>query len=432
MRKLLAICCMVLLVCLSSRFSQADNWPQWRGPQGDSICRETGLPTHWSQTENVHWRLPLPGAAGATPVVWENHIFLTSVEGDDLLLLCASTDGEMLWSRKIGTGNQDARAGEGNSASASPSTDGEYVWCFFGTGDLACYDYEGNEVWAFNVQDRYGRFAIQFGMTSTPLLDGDHLYLQLIHGEMREDYTVGLVIKLDKLTGEEVWAVDRVTEAIVENKHSYASPFLYDDGEQRLLVAHGADCTTAHDLETGEELWRVSGLNGPSNLNERSFDPTLRFVASPTCVDGAILIPTAKAGPLVAVEVNPETTGEIGMSDAVLWSHETTPDVSCPLVIDGLVFSLMKDGKIFCLDLETGEEYFYVRTHGAEHRATPVYADGHIYLTARDGYITVIKASREFEVVAENSIPETMTASPIFSNGVMYLRTYDALYAIGE
>jgi outer membrane protein assembly factor BamB len=424
--------CLVLATCFAIQPVSADNWPQWRGPRGDSICDEIGLPTQWSDTENVKWRLPLPGPAGATPVVWEDRIFLTSIEGDDLVLLCASTNGEILWSRTVGTGNQDARSGEGNSASPSPCTDGEHVWCFFGTGHLACYDFAGNEVWAFNVQDRYGRFAIQFGMTSTPVLDGDHLYLQLIHGEMREDYIVGLVIKLDKLTGEEVWAVERPTEAIVENKHSYASPFIYDDGEQRLLIAHGADCTTAHDLETGAEVWRVSGLNGPSNLNETSFDPTLRFVASPTCVPGAILIPTAKAGPMVAVSVSGDESGELSESDAVAWAHHVTPDVSCPLVIDGLVYGLMKDGKLVCLDLETGEELYYERTHGSEHRATPVYADGHIYLPARDGFVTVVKAGREFEVVAENSIPEALTASPVFSNGVLYLRTHDALYAIAE
>ncbi len=432
MRGLLPVYCMILGSCAFSQFVHADNWPQWRGANGDSICREIGLPTQWSQTENVKWRLPLAGSAGATPVVWEDRIFLTAIEGDDLVLVCASTDGEILWSRTIGTGNRDARSGEGNSASPSPCTDGEHVWCFFGTGHLACYDFAGNEVWACNAQDRYGRFAIQFGMTSTPVLDGDHLYLQLIHGEMRDDYIVGLVIKLDKLTGEVVWAVERPTEAVIENKHSYASPFIYDDGEQRLLIAHGADCTTAHDLETGDEVWRVSGLNGPSNLNEKSFDPTLRFVASPTCVPGAILIPTAKEGPMVAVSVDGDCMGELGESDAVRWAHEVTPDVSCPLVVDGLVYGLMKDGKFFCLDLETGEELYYERTHGSEHRATPVYADGHIYLPARDGFVTVVKAGREFEVVAENSIPEAMTASPVFSNGILYLRTYDALYAIGE
>mgnify|MGYP003576005201 CR=1 FL=1 len=154
MLRLIARCLVPLSLLVLTQVLSADNWPQWRGERGDSICREMGLPTTWSQTENVRWRLPLPGAAGATPVVWDDRIFLTAFEGDDLVLVSASTVGEMLWSRRIGSGNQDARSGEGNSASPSPSTDGEHVWCFFGTGHLACYDYAGNEVWAFNVQDR--------------------------------------------------------------------------------------------------------------------------------------------------------------------------------------------------------------------------------------------------------------------------------------
>jgi len=229
----------------------------------------------------------MPGQAGATPCIWGDRVYATSAEGNDLVLLCLSTvDGKILWKQKVGEGNQDARAGEGNSASPSPSTDGQHVWVFFGTGAMACYDKDGTEVWKFNVSDRFGKLDIQFGMTSTPVLDGDALYLQLIHGRMqRGDQTrTGKVVKLEKLTGKTVWEVDRVTDAQFECKHSYASPFIYDDKKSKFLVVHGADCTTGHNLASGKEIWRFGTLNGPTPLNSKPNDITFRFVASP-CVD---------------------------------------------------------------------------------------------------------------------------------------------------
>lgn len=427
---------LVPLIAVLAGVASAENWPQWRGPAGNGISRERGIATHWSRTRNVAWRAELPGPGGATPVIWDDRIFVTSSDGPedgaDLLLLCYSTSGEELWRQTVGTGNKNARAIEGNSASPSPSTDGEHVWCFFGTGVLACYDLDGNEVWKSNLQERYGRFDIQFGMTSTPVLHGDSLYVQLIHGTWGGPYKVGKVVRLDKRTGEEIWAVDRPSDATDECKHSYASAFLYDNGGTRFLVTHGADCTVAYDLDTGRELGRVGGLNGPTELNRNQYDNTLRFVASPASSEGVVVIPTAKAGPLVAVNVRDDLTGDLTRRpEAVRWVYPKSPDVSIPLIVDGLVYVVMKPGQVFCLDLATGQEQYYERIHNAEHRASPVYADGHVYVCSRDGICTVLKAGRRFEVVAENDIGnEPITASPAISNGTLYLRSYDALYAI--
>jgi len=407
----------------------AENWPQWRGPHGNGVCSDSNLPTEWSKEKNVAWKVPLPGHAGSTPCVWEDRIFLTTADDSDLLLLCVSTEGKELWRQKVGTGNKVARGDEGNSASASPSTDGKHVWVFFGTGVLACYDFDGHEVWTADLQQRYGKFEIQFGMTSTPILYGDHLYMQLIHGNMRSDYTVGKVIKLEKETGKEVWAVDRKCDPIAENKHSYASPVLYDDGDRQQLITHGADHTIAFDLDSGKEVWRVGGLNGPSQYNDK-FDRTLRFVSSPVATDGVVVIPTAKGGPTLLVHPAKAKGDITGSSEAVGWVNDKTPDVPCPLVVDGLAYFCRKDGKVFCCDVATGEEFYYERTHGAQHRASPFYANGFIYLTARDGHVTVIKAGKKFEVVANNELGESLTASPACADGVLYLRTFEHLYAI--
>ncbi|MFO1094493.1 MAG: PQQ-binding-like beta-propeller repeat protein [Planctomycetaceae bacterium] len=426
----------LLIAVALANVAGAENWPQWRGPRGDGISGEHGIATKWSRTENVAWRTELPGPGGATPVVFGDRIFVTSSLGEEdgaaLLLLCYSTDGKELWRQTVGAGNKNARKIEGNSASPSPCTDGKHVWCFFGTGVLGCYTVDGEKVWNSDLQERYGKFDIQFGMTSTPVLDGDALYLQLIHGTWGGPYKVAKVIRLNALTGDEVWAVDRPSEATDECKHSYASAFLFDHGGMRFLLTHGADCTVAYDLDTGKELGRLGDLNGPTKLNDNQYDHTLRFVASPGISEDLIVIPTAKNGPLVGVNVNHELVGDITHKpQAVRWVYEKTPDVSIPLIIDGLVYVVMKPGQVFCLDTKTGKELYFERIHNAEHRASPVYADGNLYVCSRDGICTVLKAGPKFEVVSENDIGnEPITASPAISNGTLYLRSYDALYAI--
>lgn len=432
----LALCASLSILGSTALLSNAfaENWPQWRGPKNDGVSTEKNIPTEWSPEKNVLWRSELPGQAGATPVVWNDRIFLTSSEGDNLVLIAISTkDGSKLWKQKVGSGNQDARAGEGNSASPSPSTDGKHVWCFFGTGILACYTVDGQPVWKVDVNERFGKLDIQFGMTSTPVLHGDSLYLQLIHGPMKFDDNsrTGKVIKLNKTTGETQWEIDRITNAGFECKHSYASPFIYQDDKQEFLVVHGADCITGHKLSDGKELWRFGELNGPTQLNPKQNDPTFRFVASPTVVPGTIIVPTAKEGPLVVLKVNEALSGDSSKKpEVVSWSIPRTPDVSIPVIVDGLVYILHKDGKLQCMDLKSGEEIYFQRTYTGQHRSSPTYADGHLYFASNDGHCTVVKTGRDFQIVSTNTMNEPITASPVVSNGVLYIRSYQALYAI--
>ena len=401
--------------------TQAENWPQWRGPRNDGVSLETGLPTTWSATENVVWKTSLPGPAGATPVVWGDRIFLTSAKGNELVLISLNTDGKILWERKLGDGDQVVRGDEGNSASPSPSTDGKHVWAMLGTGELACFDFDGNEIWKFNLQDRYGKFDIQFGMTSTPVLDGDRLYVQLLHTGYY------LLAALNKNTGEDIWKHERQSDAKAECEHSYASPVLYRDGDNEFLLVHGADYVTAHSLKDGSEIFRCGGLNP-----EGKYNMTLRFVASPVAAEGLVVVPSAKNGPVLGLSVHAK--GDITKSaEGHIWRRdENTPDVPSPLVYDGLVYLCRENGILICLDAKTGKEYYMERTHSQRHRASPVYADGKIYLMARDGVSIVVKAGKKFEVLATNDIGEAVSASPVISNGRIYLRTYDSLVAIGK
>lgn len=404
---------------LGVTLAQADNWPQWRGPTGDGSCKETKLAVEWSEKKNIVWKLPLPGQGGSTPIIWNDRIFLTSAEGNDTVLISISTEGKEIWKRKLGTGGKIFRGGEGNEASASPSTDGKHVYAFAGTGDFACFDFDGKEIWKFNAQDRYGKFDIQHGIHTTPVLHGDRLYFSLLHSGGQ------WVIALDKAAGKETWKVARKTDGVGEGEHSYASPCLWQSGKDAYLVVQGCDYTTAHRLNDGSEIWRLGDLNPKTK-----YDATLRFVASPVATADLIVVPTAKNGPVVGVKPGAKgmiTTG----NEFEQWRRpKGTPDVPSPLVHDGLVYLCRENGILVCMDAKTGKEHYQERLHVALYRASPVYADGKIYLTARDGNFTVVKVGPKFEVVATSQLPDLFTASPAISKGRIYLRGFKTLYAI--
>jgi len=398
----------------------AGDWPHWRGPENNGNSPAKNLPTKWSATENIAWKAKLPGMGGSTPILVGETLFLTSAAKDRLILLALSAkDGKEVWRADLGKGIPLARTDEGNGAASSPSSDGKLVFAMAGSGEFAAFTLDGKEVWRFNLQDRYGKFRIQFGTTTTPVLFGDHLYLQLL------DDSGQRVIALDKSTGKEVWKSDRPSDGTDENLHSYASAFVWSRGEEKALITHGNDYTVAFSLADGKELWRVEGLNPRSNYNRY-----LRFVASPVATPELVVIPTAKKGQVVAIQPGTEG-GKPGFKE--LWRMpKNTPDVSCPLVHDGLVYLCGEQGSIMVLDAKTGKEQYFERIHAARYRASPVQADGLVYLTGRDGVVTVVKTGKKYEKVSENRLPDQIAASPVLDDGRVYLRGYDYLWAIGK
>ena len=414
----------IFSVCLAVA-AHGDNWPQWRGPHGDGVSGETAAPLEFSggaDGENVLWRATLPGPSGATPCVWEDYVFVTSADGEDLWLMAFDArDGAERWRARLGGGNRVIRGDEGNLASPSPCTDGEHVWCLMGNAVLGCYDFDGNQRWQFDLQDRYGELQIQFGLASTPLLHEGKLYLQLIHSGGAH------VICLNAADGSEVWHVLRPSDAVQECEHAYTSPVLFTDAEHELLLIHAADYTTAHELADGREVWRLGNLNPKDNYN-----PTLRFIASPGVGEGLVVVPSAKNGPVVALRS--DGAGDVTDDEnVILWRMpRNTPDVPTPLIHDGLVYLLRENGTLMCVDLHTGELLYQERLADDRHRASPVFAAGRIYCAARRGEINVVAAGRNFQLLAKNDLGEDVSATPAFANGRMYVRTFDALYAIGE
>lgn len=428
-----SLICLVLGLALAVPLAaEAENWPHWRGPNHDSTSGETGLPTTWSERENVLWRHDLPGPAASSPVVWGERIFLTSTQkGEDgLWVMAIDRQGREVWKTRADAGTIEVFeqfAHETNAASSSPAVDGERVYALFATGGLQSFDAAtGKALWKADLAERYGAPNMFFGLSTSPLLVGDRLFLHLLHTDAQ------LVIGLDAASGRELWKHRRSTDATGECLHSYTSvlPFASSGGEAiESLLVHGADYLSAHSPEDGRELWRYGTLNPKDNYN--SF---FRLVASPVSRDGLVIAPTAKRGPVFGLR--PGQAPEGGPQPVALeWQLGAgTPDVPSPILSGGLVYLAGENGRLTALDAKTGERVYAERVHQGPHRGSPVLADGKLFTIAVDGTVSVIQAGREFKVLAKNRIEGAgrLASSPAISRQTIYLRTADALFAIAE
>ena len=262
----------------------ADNWPQWRGPSLDGVSTEKGLPTTWSATENVAWKVPLPAFSGSTPVIWDDLVFLNVATerrtGSLELWAIDRNKRAVIWKRPLSGGNRIGN--KQNMSSPSPVTDGRFVWVMTGTGILKAFDIAGKELWTRDIQKDYGPFGIQFGYASSPLLDGSALYLQVLHGMNTDDPSY--VLRIDKMTGKTVWRVERPTDATVESPDSYTTPALLRRGADTQIVITGGDVVTGHDSASGKEVWRADVLN-PENRDN------YRIISSPVIAGELIIAP---------------------------------------------------------------------------------------------------------------------------------------------
>jgi outer membrane protein assembly factor BamB len=383
------------------------------------VSAETGLPTTWDTDTNITWKLDLPAWSGATPIIWDDTVFLNVGDGTNISLWAIDrATGKSRWGRVL-SGN-DHRERKQNMSSPSPVTDGTHVWVMTGTGILKAFDFDGNERWSRDIPADYGKFGLNWGYASSPLLFDGALFVQVLHGMKTDD--TPYVLRIDAATGETMWRVERPTDARRESPDSYATPALlqYDDITE--IVLTGGDVVTGHDPTTGEELWRSDGLNPENN-------GAYRIVASPVVMDRVIYAPTRER-PLLALRAGGR--GDITETHR-MWSFNDGPDVPTP-VTDGRYFYSIKDnGVIFCLDAKTGERiYGPIRLAVGTYSASPVLADGKIYITSEDGLTSVIKAGPEFELLAENDLGDYTLSSPALSDGQIFIRTASGLYAIGN
>ncbi|HET9943840.1 MAG TPA: PQQ-binding-like beta-propeller repeat protein [Terriglobia bacterium] len=476
MRILAMLTCTLLLL---ASVATAENWPHWRGPARNGVSAEVGLPASWGAkcatgslfgptsdpvaarvaqrgggqrgggggggfpgfggrpliplacTEfvenNISWKLRLPAYSGSTPIIWGDMIFLNMAteanRGELELWAIDRLKKAVVWQRKLADTNH--MENKQNMSTPSPVTDGQHVWVMTGVGVLKAFDFAGNEIWTRNLQTEYGQFGLNWGYASSPLLHGNALYVQVLHGMKTDDPSY--VLKIDKATGKTLWKVERLTDAISESPDSYTTPAWIEANGRAELIITGGDVVSGHNPETGAEYWRADVLNPQNN-------DSYRIVASPTIVGDIIIAPT-RNNPLVAVK--PGGSGDIAKTH-ILWSFAQGPDVPTP-VSDGTLLYIVRDnGVVYALDVKTGKTvYGPERLPPGTYSASPILADGKIYVTTEaEGLTTVFRAGPKFEILSSNSLADDCSpyclSTVAVSEGQLFLRTASYLWVIGE
>jgi outer membrane protein assembly factor BamB len=426
------------VLALAGLVAADENWPQWRGPSNNGTSDSKGLPVSWSETENVKWKAKLPSWSGSTPIVWGERIFVTSPnagaeaknvkamggqrkpEGLDILLLCLSKkDGAELWRSSISGANY--QIGKQNMSSPSPVTDGKHVWWLTGTGHLTALTVEGKQVWQVELQKLYGKFGLNWGFAASPLLYEGLVIVPVMHGMTTDDPSY--LVAFEGETGKPVWRVERPTDAENESPDAYTTVYPMKTGDHVELVVIAGDCFTGHDPKTGKELWRAGGLNPKK-------DKWFRAVSSPG-VAGDLVIGCIKKAPVVAVKVGGK--GDV-TSTHTAWTSDAVYDVPTP-VFDGTHLYILDDaGFLNCLDPKTGKAvYKKERLPKGTYSASPLLAEGRLYLTSERGRTTVVEAGPAFKILAENQLDDDYTLSSIAVSGSeLFIRTSTSLYCVAK
>lgn len=434
---------LVLAVSLTGA-NPNEYWPQWRGPHlNGSSTTARDLPTNWSETENVKWRIALPSWSAATPIIWEETVYVTSAqegfqilqrnyrrgqprppnpgaENDEMYLLAIQrSDGKVKWRQQMGTGNLLYR--KQNLASPSPVTDGNRIWTFTGAGTLTCFDMAGKRIWRREIQQDYGRFGLNHGYGSSPLLHDGRLYIQVLHGMKTDDPSY--VFAVDAKTGKTVWKVDRWTDAVMESPDDYSTPILVTAGGKLQLVVSGGDYVTGHDLHSGEELWRMGGLNPE---NGRMY----RTIASSVTTGGVVYTTSTRGKPFIAFK--PGGSGDITDSNLV-WKNNLGSDVPTPTTDGKRIFVVNDRGIMMAFDAASGDILWdRQRLAPGTYSASPILADGKIYATNEEGTTTVVEAGDEFKMLAQNQLNDHTLATPAPVGNELYIRTAEYLYCLSN
>ena len=430
-----AFLCAVFFVADAVAQTTELNWTHWRGPNANGTAAPSARPPiHWDTTTNVRWSAKLPGDGSATPIVWNDQIFVLSAEATDrksekppltneasktippnvyYRFWITSIDrgtGKTLW-QKLAT-EQVPHAGKHQThtyAAGSPTTDGERLYVSFGSQGIYCYSLSGELVWQVDLGDMTTRYG--WGEAVTPVLVGD---LLIVNWDQEQG---SFITALDKRTGKEVWKVNRSKEVT-----SWNTPLVVDYAERQLLVVNGTDRARAYDAKSGEELWSVGG----QTVN--AIPSPVRFEDTVICMSGY------RASMVMAIPI--DSKGEITESSQIRWKLEQgTPYVPSPALSGRrLYFTGINADILSCVDAKTGKPLAdRKRLSGvASLYSSPLVAGGHVYFAGREGTTVILKDDDSLETVAVNKLPGTFDASPIAVGNDLLLRSWDTLYCVGE
>ncbi len=430
------ICSALLAVGPIAALSYAEDWPVWRGPRGDGTSSERGVPTRWSATDNIAWKVEIPGVGHSSPIVSGNHVFITTCieETRQRVLICLKrTTGRPLWQRAVIQAPLEAIHELNSRASSTPATDGRFVYVSFCEPDgstvpaevireqsgelrannaalpvnpgkmcIAAYDMDGNRKWIA----RPGAFASVWGYCASPIVFEDKV---IINGDHDGD---AYIVALNRETGETVWKVAR------ENRiRSHCVPLIRRLNGRPQMMVTGSHSIVSYDPRDGSKLWYT-------------VEPKGRAVASPVFASGLLLLSAAYPD-REFLAVRPDGSGNVTKTHIAWRNGQSAPYVPSPIAVDGYFLAVSDAGIASCFDAATGKRHWRERI-GKGHSAGVVAAAGLVYFVSDAGVTRIVRPGPEFELVAENSIGERCYASPAVSHGQILQRGEKHLFCIGK
>ena len=465
----------IILTAAAGMAAFGAGWPSFRGENGSGVADSTGLPVEFSQTKNLVWQTVVPGGT-SSPVLSGGRIFLTALEGKQLLTICLRlSDGKILWRQPVEQTRAESRHKLNHAASATPVTDGKNVYVFFSDFGLVSYGADGNRRWAYPLAP----FSNLHGMGASPILAGNALIL------VCDQDTGSYMLALHKDTGKLLWRTERP-----EIVHGFSTPTIFQtpSGEQQLIIPTSY-MLASYSVQTGKETWRVRGLTWQLKTTAVVSGDTIYATgwapgadpgqANPVAAFEEVLaeIDTNKDGLLAPSEITPKykhsgsweaidldhdgflnardwsffrarrsssnVTIAVRPGDAkgdltqthLLWRNERyVPQVSSPLFYRDVLYTIKDGGILTSLNPATGATYKTARVPGAldNYYSSPVAADGKLYVGSETGKVSVIRAQGDWEVLAVNNLDEPLYATPAIVGNRIYLRTGRALYCFAS
>jgi outer membrane protein assembly factor BamB len=435
------------LAIASHKNNNNGSWPSFRGPSASGIAEKQNLPDRWDvkTRENILWQTPIPGLAHSSPVVWGNQIFVTSAVSSDpkasfrpglygdgdaskdrsqhrwMIYAIDKRTGKITWERVAHQGEPvDKRHIKSTYANSTPATDGRIVVAWFGSQGVHAYDVKGRFLWKVDLGrldlGAYDIPTYEWGPASSPIIWNDLIILQC------DTQTDSFLLALDAATGKTVWKTER------DEIPSWGTPTIATPANGPVLLTNASNFIRGYDPRTGKELWRLGGSSK---------------ITAPTPIFGEdLFVVVSGRGPERPIfVVRPDARGDLTLaegktsSEAIAWSRTGRGSyMPTPLIYNGILYVLANNGTFDAYNLKTGNELYRQRlpTIGSGYSASPVAADGKIYLSNEDGEILVVAAGEKFSHLATNSMGELLMATPALSDGVMYVRSSASLFAVGR
>ena len=379
-------------------------WPSFRGAGGYGVARTAGAPIDWdgASLRAIRWKVPVPLPGNSSPVVWNDRLFLTGADDDAREVYCFQVDtGDLLWKAALPDfpGVPDslpAVTEDTGFAAPTMAVHGDRAFCIFGTGDIACFDFEGELLWGKYLGDPDNHY----GHSSSLLALDDLLFVQF------DQHTNGRLLALDVATGTERWAVPR-------KRISWASPICADTGSGFQLILASEEDVDAYDPATGALLWSEACLYGEVG-------------PSPAFGDGLVLVANDNASAsALSLKLEEGDTG-----GRVLWEwDDAMPDVSSPLAADGRFYICTSAGEIACLDAASGE-LAWLKEFDDGFYASPILVGDSVYVLDMRGTMMIFRTGPKYELIASPKLGETTVATPAFLNNRIYIRTLENLFCI--